>query len=541
MIVYYAMTKFHLLFSMTHKLRCHKEEKADLFLYSGIQDLALIRERLEKAEIFREIYVVPEIELRKDWKPLNEKSPEEEILENADLLTKAVDAWLPISLRRAEAVYLANDHWALGTYCICKKIPYIYYEDGVGMLSRPEYSLALVRKLNTTHAIVASYLGAFGENPWAVKKLADLTEQKEGFADERAEHFSLKEQLADLSEQERNQFLFIFDAVRYEHAENGTLLLTEHFVNMKRLSIEGQRELYGMLVDFFGRGKLYIKPHPNDFHIDYGELFPDAEKIQGRFPSELLPYCFDGKPELGLAACSTSVLGLKGAVKRILRFDTDIENHYQKMFRYFLLKEIGQLAAEAGIRHLISVNARKDLLDGFQIPWETLQKQQKDALFLLEDAWEEEKIRKESAVFLEEMALWSMENPLPTEGLVLLRIRKRAVKEKTFSDPGEEYLWVYTVNKDLKEKLKTMEVKKIMNYTGLQFEAEAMTDDKDLQIQMLKGNLAASLARLKKYQEEEKEHLQVIRELREKLKNRDQEILKSVESILRNQKKGEEQ
>ena len=83
---------------------------------------------------------MPEIELKSDWTPLNDKSGEPEIREDVQRLVRNVEAWLPIPLSGSDTIYLANDHWALGLYCIWKNIPYHYYEDGVGMLSKPEYS-----------------------------------------------------------------------------------------------------------------------------------------------------------------------------------------------------------------------------------------------------------------------------------------------------------------------------------------------------------------------------------------------------------------
>ena len=251
MIIYYAMTKFHLIFSIVHKRKTYGDQDAVLFLYSGLQGVEEEYERILAAGFFREIDLVPEIELKRDWTPLNDKSDESEIRENVRRLVRNVEEWLPIPLSGNNAIYLANDHWALGLYCIWKNIPYHYYEDGVGMLSKPEYSRELVYRMNRTHAIVASYMGAFGQNDLVVEKIGDLENQTEGFADEKAVHFSLKDELRQLSGEDMGRLLAIFDAPKLSEQEGVTLLLTEHFVNMWRLTIEGQRELYALLVDFF--------------------------------------------------------------------------------------------------------------------------------------------------------------------------------------------------------------------------------------------------------------------------------------------------
>ena len=39
MIIYYAMTKFHLIFSIVHKRRTYGDQEAVLFVYSGLQGI----------------------------------------------------------------------------------------------------------------------------------------------------------------------------------------------------------------------------------------------------------------------------------------------------------------------------------------------------------------------------------------------------------------------------------------------------------------------------------------------------------------------
>lgn len=98
MIIYYAMTKFHLIFSIVHKRRTYGDQEAVLFVYSGLQGIEEERERIREAGFFREIYPVPEIELKSDWTPLNDKSGEPEIREDVQRLVRNVEAWLPIPL-----------------------------------------------------------------------------------------------------------------------------------------------------------------------------------------------------------------------------------------------------------------------------------------------------------------------------------------------------------------------------------------------------------------------------------------------------------
>lgn len=543
MIIYYAMTKFHLIFSITHKLSEHNQEEAILFLYSGLQDIEMNYNRLYELGIFKDVYIVPEIELRKGWKGLNDNSSHAEIESNVRLLIDKVEEWLPVKFGWEDTIYIANDHCALGSYCIYKKIPYIYYEDGVGMLSKPEYSYQLVRKLNVTHSIVASYLGAFGQNENVVKKLADLNNQSEGFSDEKAEHYCLKDKLEQLSAEDKNNLLYVFDAPKCQVDRKSTILLTEHFVNMKRLSIEGQREIYAMLVDFFGVGKLFIKPHPNDFQISYPEIFNDAQMISRKFPSELLPYCFNGNLELGLAACSTSVYGLKNILNRALRFDIDIENHYKKLFQYYVLQEIIKECNENDFDKIFTVNTYNDILDAFNIQYFTdLSAKKNAAVFVFDDKEPMAEFVTENAdgesktfIFMNTEIMIEQIGTRSLNTLVAVKLKIEPFKDKSFTEPKEEYIWIYTGNERLINKLKKIRMMKTMNYTRAQLDVSALTDNKDIQIQILQGNLNAALNRLEMYMEKEKQLNQKIEELERSLKERNKEILSKLEEVLVNE------
>jgi len=526
MIIYYAMTKFHLIFTLTHKLCVHKEEDAILFLYSGLQDLETNYSRLVEKQIFKNVYIVPEILFHKSWKPLNEHSTDKEISYNIEIMLGEIEDWLPTSISAQDRIYIANDHWALGTYCIAKQIPYIYYEDGVGMLSKPEYSYELVKRVNHTHAIIAKHINAFGNNSCVVEKLADLNNQTEGFFDEKAKHFSVKERLKMLDRQGITDLLYVFNAPDCGCVENATILLTEHFVNMKRLTIEGQRELYAMLVDFFSGGEtLYIKPHPNDFQISYQDIFPEALLISRKFPSELLPFCFPCRLNLALAACSTSVFGLQDIVKRTLRFDIDIENHYMYIPKYFVVKLVLDLL---GQRKVYVKNAYTDILSAFGIFFDTSLKAKPKGRVVVWD----KVIEEESTVEISEKDVLICVNSLDNfrmfehinslqemKNWICIRIKKDLNTKNRVTNPNEEYLWIYTKNAEKRNKIKKVKETVNMVNTGMMLDISVIADDNEMKIKLLEGNLRAALDRIERYKVTEAKYVELVKKMEEKSAN----------------------
>ena len=540
MIIYYAMTKFHLIFSITHKRITYGDKDAVLFLYSGLQGLEEEYDKIVNAGFFKEVYIVPEIQLKRSWVPLNDKSPEKDIEKNVVNMVHDIEEWLPIKISREDTIYLANDHWALGTYCIYKKIPYHYYEDGVGMLSKPEYSYELVRKMNVTHSIVAKYMGAFGLNENVVEKIADLENQTEGFKDEKAVHFSLKDQLKNLSKEDMGHLLNIFGAPELKGQEDMTILLTEHFVNMKRLSIEGQKELYALLVDFFCESQhLCIKPHPNDFQINYGQIFPEADMISRFFPSELLPYCFNVKLKMALAACSTSVFGLKDAADRILRFDIDIENHYNYLLRYYAAAIILKQLKNFSIK---TVNAYEDLLNGFLSADKNISSgKEKNCVYIVDDKKEKGQVLEDLnpqdvVVYINSSDYFYMFSErdfvVDEKNWCAVRIRKRLLPNTLMQNEDTEYVWIYSQDVKKLEQIKTIKEERELKHVGVFLDVDCITDNPELKIRILEGNLRASLVRIEKYKSQEKEYQETIRELHKKLEDSDHEVISMLTKAL---------
>lgn len=535
MIIYYAMTKFHLIFSITHKMDVHKKEAAVLFLAEGMQDIESISKRILESGVFEKVYVVPEQELKKNLEPLREESADTQKEKNVRKFAEAVKNWLPVRITGRDTIYIANDHWGIGTYCIYYHIPYIYYEDGAGMLSKPDYSYELVRRMNVTHAAMAKYLGAFGQNGYVTEKLADLESQTEGFYDTKAKHYSVREKLEIMTEAEMQKILYIFNAPRYEIDGCGTILLTEHFANMKRLSIEGQRELYALLVDLFGTDKrLFIKPHPNDYAVDYGRLFQGAELIARSVPSELLPYCFRGKLDLGLAACSTSVFGLKNILSRTIRFDIDIENYYKQLLKYYVFM---QMRKRFAWHNIVAWNVHMDLMEAFGIRDVTVYREDgaygENSILLIDSCnkqrntalWRKSMDRFSAVIFLDEEAMFPVDDEV-LHSIVPVRIKKESLNgQKTVLSEEEEILWIYSKEKLTIEQSGKIRMRKTMKYSRTILDVQALTNDKDIQIKILEGNLESALVRIEGYLENEKKLNERIRELEKMLDCRDEEML----------------
>ena len=520
MIVYYAMTKFHLLFCLTHNLLKGKKDDTVLILYSNLSDVEQYRKKILEKKYFSKVYILNEIEMRNGWKGATGPDDIESLNYNIECIIHAMENWLPFNLSETNEIYLTNDHWSLGIYCICKKIPYYFYEDGVGMLSKPDYSYELVYKLNKTHAYLSKYIEAFSKNENVIAKYADLTNQSDGFDDPKAIHYSVTDNLGKLSPKNQCEILDIF-GMEQIHIESDHLaaLFTEHFVNMKRLTILQQYELYAILIDYFVKGfNLVVKPHPNDVHVNYLDIFPEAKMIDRGFPSELLPYCVDKKIIYGVAACSTAVLGLKKYFNDVIRFDINIEKKYCKFHRYFALFHI---LKSIRISHCDICGIEQDIFHNFNKIFNVTTDSSTGYKIVIIDEVEDccslhdiDLSLYDYAIFLSPFDNYSgYETLIDTQtkdNFVFLEIEKIKFTNTYLLNDDSEYILIYTANFESKQELEGFHIMNKLEHTGAQININIISNNDKVKIKFLEAYLDSANKKIKYYMEREKELLKLI-------------------------------
>jgi hypothetical protein len=146
--------------------------------------------------------------------------------------------------------------------------------------------------------------------------------------------------LKKLDTTELAKILKVYKCHRYDlRGQKKVLLLTWHYNNMGFLTLDEQRDFFALLVDYFKNDeeKLFIKPHPSDEKPDYRNWFEDSVVLERNMPSELLPFCVNGKFEKGITNWSTSVYSLREILKDIISFDKDIDETWQDFHKYFAI------------------------------------------------------------------------------------------------------------------------------------------------------------------------------------------------------------
>lgn len=322
MILYHAVSSFQLIETVLLKKRFHPDEKGVLIISSDVVNR--LKNYMDFLYFFDDIVEYS----NGDGNRMIAAGSDVSVYFDRVLKDKGYN------ITDFEKIYLACAHHSFGVYVAQKNIPYIFVEDGVGALSRPEV-LHTVEKERVVKDQLSMEYGLYdGSSPNAVSCIYNKYHQVEGFVhDKRYIHFDVYEQLSALSEKDRSYLLKIFTKLSSIPCDkHSVLLLTEHFANLQIFSWDEQILLYQLLVDyFFSDYSLVFKPHPDDL-MYYEELFPGSYIIKDRFPAEILPFLFENKPEVVATVSSTAIYTLKSCFDKTMAFNYDF-SHYKRQFK----------------------------------------------------------------------------------------------------------------------------------------------------------------------------------------------------------------
>lgn len=333
---YYAMTNYHVLCCLIHKLLINKNE-GTLYLSSFLQyNQPNIVNNIKKSKIFEEVKFYDELEFKKTEKIMNKNDINNEIKRINNLVEKSIGQ----VIKSADNIYLCSDFYSIGVYVNNNNIKYSYFEDGCGILSRYYMPFKILEKENPNRALIAKKQGAFGNNKNVINRFGSLKEQEEGYSNPKDIDFSVKDLLKKLSKKDINKLLNIFEVKKISIKNNNAVLfLTMHYNEI--MSIENQKNIYSTLLDYFTeeKEKIIIKPHPADTIFNYNKIFKNSTTLNRFMPSELFPYCIEGKFKSGLTCYSTAIYGLKNMLKEIIAFDVKIDKTYNQMDKYYAIEE----------------------------------------------------------------------------------------------------------------------------------------------------------------------------------------------------------
>ena len=510
MVLYAVVTSFHLLNAVVHKLRF--EEHAVLAISEGMSQKVLNIENIN--QFFDKVVI---------W------NPSYHISHSSKQCLKYIETVVG-SLRQYSEIFVWGAQYAFGATLTKNKVPFVYCEEAAGMLSKPEVLMNIVSHVKSISEFAeeAKELGLYnGENVCVLKKLCNVTAQNEELkTQENIIDFDVTKELAMLSPEDRAKILtFFVEELVIDNSPEMTMLLTQHFSNLRILSFEEHCLIYQILVDyFFAKDKLLIKTHPDDL-MYYKRLFPEAQIIKDKFPSELTPYILKNPLKRIATIYSTAIHGLKGIYSgSVFELDERFQVDFKFIDRYWGAVKI----AEKLKKRIVCINSNELLLEKLSL---TLCNYQ-PAVVLgdLKDRYIEPEVivideinisetskknifqqflqalNKDTIIIFinsnQEFGWYDCTNKNIWDCICPIVIVKRYIdhQEDFFTELPDENIYIYSSNKEMLNMAIDVDLKKELPYTGVAISNKILTTEQE-KICMLEGILEATEKRLRFYME----------------------------------------
>lgn len=303
--IYICHTFYHVYISCLKELNLPKEEQgnADLLLSSLSNDFGNLKERAESSGLFGR--VLPYEEKAESYFPQLKKYHKDRgnlflnmlaRIRFTKLFGKLQAPFVPVDLKKYEAIYVFCDSDPIGYYLNAYKIPYHALEDGLDCIRYYDTARYDNRGHFELKAWMASKNLIFIQNGYA-KYCIDMEVNNISVLPYPCPKYIEKprEELTDgLSEEDKRILVSVFmeNLAQLENQlaccpkdEPRVLLLSEPLCDMHTR----ERIFKDIIRDYCKDSVVLIKPHPRD-SLDYKKIFAEHIVIEGKFPMEILNF-----------------------------------------------------------------------------------------------------------------------------------------------------------------------------------------------------------------------------------------------------------
>lgn len=486
MVLYIGASLYHILCFSIHKMIHHKEDQAvlvvgdNIFSKSGMEEL---KADLMKAGIFQRVEILKFIEgaYTNPYK-ITKESSVEKVDQYISYNEEWIERWLEkkkIELSAFDEFNSAIDHRHLGLYLLSKKIPYQYFEDGNGLLSKHLVQLEFHKKSQYASYAICERLHALGENDIVTKKYANVSAQIEGFHDEKMEDFNVTKLFPTLKQEDQNRILQMFHVTKIgkKGTKDPVLYLTRYVRYLQDPTIRNHEFISTMITDLFAKDHpLIIKPHPRDFTGRYQDLFPKSRTLSKQFPSELLPFLYDGKYEKIITIGSTAIDALRDYGKEVIKLDIEFEHKIHAIYQYiaavFFVREVYKDIKEdeillQGCSHELMEPLCKEYL-GLEVSSE--KKEGKHYKVIFSDEAKDKDLDADCICYLNTKDDFEFMDDLVDgfENLHYLGVKIRQTRENAIGKKEEKAIFIRTRDQEIMDKLENFFIRWEFHHTGVE-------------------------------------------------------------------------
>lgn len=293
MVLYHVISCYQLLCVILHSLLYQNNEHTELLLPDFFEESFPDIKKI-KGLFFDDVYLMPYKEIPHDI---------ESITRNTLSAYKSVVTFEPEEYKK---IYVAGAQFYFTDILINRKIHFECFEEASGMYSRPNVLRKNVGLKYKVQQEWARKNGLFDlSNPLIDKVYCNFSAQKFLFKRKKAVDHDAVKILETIDDKSRQKIVDFFVPHKYDCSEKSVIVLTEQFSNLGKMTAKQQRQLYRKMSENIPPDyRVIVKPHPNDKE-DYSRVFKNPIIIEDVFPSELLPFVFEHRPEYITTVSST--------------------------------------------------------------------------------------------------------------------------------------------------------------------------------------------------------------------------------------------
>lgn len=465
MLLYHAVTNWQIMACVLHKLRFFPKESAELLVPSFVQR-KIPKLHIRTQTFFSDVGTYETTET-KTW--------------------NAGHRFGGYRLEDFDGIYVAGAQFPFSYFCIWRNMPFSFLEEAAGRFLRPGGLEQSVYASNPQMYTDGKKLGLFDASHSLIDKVyADVP--KDGWrGDARVVRFDVSEEIAKLPAVTVNALRKLFsdgEDIQLQGTAGASdghalLLITQHFANLKMMTMEEQKRLYLNTVDYYlGEDEaLFVKPHPDDL-LYYEELFPDAVVYPANLLIELLTELKTFQHARILAVNSTAVHAFPKA--DVLSFSSSYLKSFQDLPMYAAVRAIYENACEQKHLLLCLIGSDSNIFRN----WGIATKDAKHGMVFLcgepADVHDLEKFSVIVSSFFND----AMQELVRTQNRRL--IAKRIIVSRQEDVLYDKNLFILMADDDLHEAIASLEVAYDLKYSKEHFQMENLIE-KDIEIAALKG------------------------------------------------------
>lgn len=507
MVLFHAVTLYHVLFSVEYKLLHYEQDKAMLMVpHSLLESFPKIS---ELKGIFNEVIVYHYY--------FPENTVSDVAKESKDYFDKELKSY-GVGFDSFNEIYVCNSSEYIGVCLASNNIPFVFVEDGAGLLGKPDVLKLVHGKQQNQKLEYCTLFGLYDASaPCITRRIGNKLVKSN--MDIEMEHFDVVKSLELIQNKYREKVKAVFNAPDYIEVDGNVLFLTEHLANQDLMSLDEQILIYQTTFDyFFENQKLVIKPHPRDLCF-YEDLFPQYQVIREVFPSELIPSVLKKRLTTIATITSTGIDNIATSFDKAVSLGFRYREEYIFTDKYYIaLKVAESLNAIHNIQQIGTDEKIVDLLieyGGFKKSYEPT----KNTVYLVDvaefvDGTAKtiidllERINDDVVLFINtrkdycfydyyKKNIWNYIIPIP---IIKTRIRS----EDFYSDCSESVIYAYTKSEKNRTMIERFTMQRELSNMGIKLEVKSLSEYEQ-RIKVLEGMLEATEKRLLFYLDREKQ------------------------------------